>query len=110
MELTSSTLAAVLDSVEELVAYARDKALFEADCRMREKAAALRSAMFACESVRSITVTKELARCKVKLKLLKNEASRLPETMKQLTVPLLDELEERISGLRKLRLSPPHDT
>lgn len=102
---SSSSLAAFLDAVGVLASYAREKALYEADCRLREKAAEIRAALFANESARCLSVTTELARCKMKLSLLKKEVMSDQQPARQLLLPLLEDLEARIAELRSRRVA-----
>ena len=100
---SSSSLAVILDAVGELASFARNKALYESDCRLREKAAEIRSALFAEESSRNLSDTKELAKCKMKLALLKECVMSASQSARQLLAPLVNELETRIEALRVAR-------
>jgi hypothetical protein len=101
---SSNSIAVALDAVTDLLSYCRQKALYDADCRLREKAAEIRSARYTAESDRCLCVTKELARCKIKLKLLKTEIeNETSQNIKELFLPLLKDLENRIINLRESR-------
>ena len=92
-----------LTAVGELVSYCRQKAIYEADCRVREELAKARESMFRSATVKHQAVTVELARCKVKLCILQQQVATLPPALKCLFAPLLMDVENRISQVRKER-------
>ena len=94
----------IVESVGGIVAYARQKALYEADCRVREELERMRRIMYTCESVQCRKATVELARCKVKLKHLRGEVDKVPIALKVLFNPLVSDLESRIIAFRKAHM------
>lgn len=96
------SIGAIVEAIGEIVAYARQKALYEADCRVREELEHMRKAAFACQVERCRVATIDLARSKRKLVLLSKEVSRIPSALKVLIEPLVAELEARVEILRQL--------
>ena len=98
-----STLAVIIDAVHELLAFSRDKAEYDADCRIKEMAKKVRNQLFLSESDRSIVTNKELARCKTKLHIITQEYEHLSDAHKFLFEPLIKELQTRIFESRRNR-------
>ena len=97
------SVGAIVEAVAELVAYARQKALYEADCRVRDELERMRRVMYARDTMQCRMATIELARCKAKIERLRKEISNVPKSLKDLFEPLLAELELRVSAFRKVR-------
>ena len=94
---------AVLTAVGQLVDYCRQKAIYEADCRVREELAKARESMFRAAALKHQSVTVELARCKTESCILQHKVATLPPALKCLFEPLLMDMENRISQMRKER-------
>ena len=102
-EIGHSAFDAGLTAVGQLVDYCRQKAIYEADCRVREELSKARESMFRAASMKHQGVTVELARCKAKLCILQHQVATLPSALKCLFEPLLMDMENRISQMRKER-------
>lgn len=90
----------VTDALADVLSYCRQKALYEADCRVREKCGKMRAALFAHDSSKDHCTVVELARCKRKLKHLCQEVGQTPDGLKALFAPVVSELESRVAQLR----------
>ena len=66
----------VTDAFADVLAYCRQKALYEADCHVREECRKMRAALFACDAQKDGNAVVELARCKRKLKNLRQEIDK----------------------------------
>ncbi len=92
-----------IEAIGRLVDYAKQKAVFEADKKIREELEHYRSELFAADSSKSCAITTDLAVTKTKFRLLRQKVTRLPADVQAVFAPLLAELAERIDELRKRR-------
>lgn len=94
----------LIQIVDSVVSYSRQKALYEADCRVREAAQRVREAVYAADSARCQVATVDLAILKFKLKILRGKIDKIPSSSRLYFDPLVAELENRIMGVRRKRL------
>ena len=99
----TQSIEAIVDGVRMLAQYAREKALYEADCRIQAEMVRLRSALYQCDARAMTEVTAELHRSRCKLELLKREIASTPPNLREFLSPLVLLLEERVRGLRTRR-------
>ena len=105
--MTSEDLCSIVtDAVAQIVAYGRQKAIYEADCRVRAEMERARGALFDLESTKCRMATVELTLCKRKLERLQKSMEGLPEGLLKLITPLTDRLAGRIETMRSLRKEP----
>ncbi len=99
---SDSRLAAetVAEAFADLLSYCRQKALYEADCRVREECCKMRAVLFEHDSSKDRCTVIELARCKKKLKRLCQEIEQTPDGLKVLFAPMVSELESKVAQLR----------
>ena len=90
----------VIGGLKEVASYSRQKALYEADCRIRAKLAEARRALYSADSSRCLCSTVELQRSKLKLEFLKRQTDKLPPDLAVAYADLIDEVEARITVLR----------
>lgn len=103
--ISGGTLDGIVDAVGEILSYCRTKALYEADCRVREEMARAREALFQAKSRKCMVVTVELARSKARLSRLKRMVAEAPESVRSLLDGLVIDLEDHIAALREERAS-----
>ena len=101
----TQSIEAIVDGVRMLAQYAREKALYEADCRIQTEMVRLR-----CDARAMTEVTAELHRSRCKLELLKREIASTPPNLREFLSPLVLLLEERVRGLRTRRKRMCHVT
>ena len=105
--MTSEDLCSIItDAVAQILVYGKQKAIYEADCRVRAEMERARDALFDLESTKCRMATVELARCKLKLERLRKSMEGLPEGLLKLITPLTDRLAGRIETMRALRKEP----
>lgn len=92
-----------IDALGDILSYCRQKALYEADCRVREECRKMRAVLFACDSQKDRVAVVDLARCKRKLKHFRQEVEQTPDELKVMFAPLISELEDKVGQLRALR-------
>ena len=102
-QVSQQGMEALVDGVRALAQYARDKALYEADCRIQEELARLRSVIYRRDAGEMTGLTVELNRCKCKVALLQMEIESTPPSVREFLSPLASELETRIDELRAKR-------
>ena len=103
--VSSGSLDGIVDAVGEILSYYRTKALYEADCHVREEMARAREALFQAKARKCMVVTVELARSKAKLSRLKSMVAEAPESLRSLLKGLVVDLEDHIATLREERAS-----
>lgn len=92
-----------IDALGDVLSYCRQKALYEADCRVREECRKMRAVLFECDSQKDRVAVVDLARCKRKLKHFRQEVGQTPDELRVMFVPLISELEDKVEQLRVLR-------
>ncbi len=92
-----------MEAVAQVLDYVRQRALYEADCQVREQLDRAREALFRNDSSRCRLATTELAKCKFKLKRIRRMSESLPESLSKLFSQLIDALERRIDECRTMR-------
>lgn len=99
----SCSLESLVDAIEELYRYRRQKALYECSLEIRQKKRELSEIRYtsAAEIQRNYTV--ELHKCRLKLTNLKNIIDVTEPEYGQLFGDLLKELEERITDFANKR-------
>lgn len=92
-----------LASIEDIIHFAKDKAIFDVQCRVNSEMDKLRSARYSEQSEISGTITRELALTRFKLDRLRQKVHGLPEEYHALIIPLIDKYQQRINDMRKKR-------
>lgn len=108
MSCGANELDLALSCLSEVLAYSKQKALYEADCRVRESLEKLRSVVFGAKAAEEREVVVDLARCKLKLAHLERCVAKMPAPLQNLVSPLLHELKTHIEGLRRKRETARH--
>lgn len=106
-EVSNGALDILSGVVAEVSGYCRQKALYEADCRVRQKLEEARRALYSADSVRCQLTTVELQRSKLRLQRLRLQSEKLPPEISGIYADLIEEAEVRIETLRESRRRSP---
>lgn len=106
-EVANGVLDILGGVVAEVSGYCRQKALYEADCRVRQKLEEARRALYLADSAHCQLTTVELQRSKLRLQRLEQQSARLPSEFAGIYMDLIKEVEARIEVLRESRRRSP---
>ena len=99
----SCSLESVVDAIEELYHYRRQKALYECMLEIRQKKRELSEIQYARAAEIQRNATIELHKCRLKLAKLRNVVDVTEPEYGQLFEDLLKELEDRITDFANKR-------
>lgn len=102
--MKSDDLVEILENVVRVISdYSRQKALCEADCRVRDELERARLAVYRFDSAQSRMSTIELNRCKCKLELLQRDIQRFSDEVQSKYKLFINQLKSRIREMRARR-------
>lgn len=98
-----SSLSGIIESLTQVAQFYKDRAEYQAECEIHAALEDHRKSLYAADSSKMRTDTVELAKCKLKLQLLKAELNKLPESLAEKFRPVVEMLAVRIADLRRSR-------
>ena len=93
----------LLMAINDVIDFAKHKTSFEVQQRINLELKKMRSADFAANSSRFSSVTRDLAKTKIKIERFKKRVSELSSEYQTILAPLIKETEDRVIALRQVR-------